>query len=325
VLPGYLKAVHEATSSVTVKHLSSRTVEKFPLPLPPLSEQRRIVEAIEEQFSRLDAAEGLLGSGQNRLQALRSKVLGLAAAGRLGLAAARTDFAPDDEWIPPDWRWTTVRDLALEEHPVLTGPFGTSLSRKDFAKSGVPVLTIGCLTDGGVRLDKAEYVSQEKATELSRYRVRGGDVLFSRMATVGRAGVVTKDHDGALINYHLMRLRLDSHVILPDFFLIYVRGASRVRRYLREVGHGATRPGVNTEQLLTMPVALPPLDQQRLVVDEVDRQLSEISATSRTVSLCFERSKVLRVVVFREAFAGRLVPQDFSNEPTSDFLEKVRL
>ncbi len=56
VLPGYLKAINDVTSSVTVKHLSSRTIQDIPLPLPPMEEQREIVAELEKQFSRLDEA-----------------------------------------------------------------------------------------------------------------------------------------------------------------------------------------------------------------------------------------------------------------------------
>jgi type I restriction enzyme S subunit len=55
VLPGYLSAINAKTPSVTVKHLSSRTIADIPLPLPPLPEQRRIVAEIEKQFTRLEA------------------------------------------------------------------------------------------------------------------------------------------------------------------------------------------------------------------------------------------------------------------------------
>jgi len=75
VLPGYLDAIHAETSSVTVKHLSSRTIQDIPLPLPPIAEQHRIVAAIEEQFSRLEAANTSLASASKRLSALRRLVL----------------------------------------------------------------------------------------------------------------------------------------------------------------------------------------------------------------------------------------------------------
>jgi len=56
LLPGYLKAINDVTSSVTVKHLSSQSIKEIPLPFPPVNEQNRIVAEIEKQFSRLDEA-----------------------------------------------------------------------------------------------------------------------------------------------------------------------------------------------------------------------------------------------------------------------------
>lgn len=82
-LPGYLSAINAETSSITVKHLSSRTVEDIPLPLPPLSEQHRIVAAIEEQFTRLDAAVAGLKRTQANLKRYRAAVLAAACSGQL--------------------------------------------------------------------------------------------------------------------------------------------------------------------------------------------------------------------------------------------------
>jgi|SRR5882724_1945502 len=82
-IPGYLKAINDATSSITVKHLSSRTVEEIPLPLPPRSEQDRIVAEIEKQFTRLDAAVLALKRVQANLKRYRASVLKAACEGRL--------------------------------------------------------------------------------------------------------------------------------------------------------------------------------------------------------------------------------------------------
>lgn len=128
--------------------------------------------------------------------------------------------------LPKGWSYASVSQVgATDEQAVLTGPFGTNLGRGDFIEDGIPLLTISCLTDRGIRLDKALFVSQSKAKELQRYRLKSGDLLFSRMASVGRAGIVGPDLEGALFNYHIMRLRLNDAKVLPKFFTGYVRGA----------------------------------------------------------------------------------------------------
>ncbi|MYD03350.1 MAG: restriction endonuclease subunit S, partial [Acidimicrobiia bacterium] len=60
---------------MTVKHLSSRTISQLPVPLPPLAEQGRIVERIEELFARLDAVDASLASLLEKLETLRSAIL----------------------------------------------------------------------------------------------------------------------------------------------------------------------------------------------------------------------------------------------------------
>ena len=72
-----------ATSSVTVKHLSSRTIGDIPLPLPPLGEQIEIVAEIEKQFTRLEAGVAALRRVQANLKRYRAAVLKAACEGRL--------------------------------------------------------------------------------------------------------------------------------------------------------------------------------------------------------------------------------------------------
>nr|WP_223654437.1 restriction endonuclease subunit S [Hymenobacter psoromatis] len=206
----------------------------------------------------------------------------------------------------------------------MTGPFGTSLGREDFIKDGIPVLTIGCLTEQGINLNKAVHISEQKATDLERYRLSVGDLLFSRMASVGRAGFVSASFEGAFFNYHIMRLRLANHIIKPHYFLYYVRGSGEVVNYLKRVNHGATRDGINTEQLLNMPVCLPPFAEQAEIIAEVERRLTVLDALSQTLTAELKRAERLRQSLLHRAFTGRLVPQDSTDEPAAALLARLR-
>ncbi|MEW5771135.1 MAG: restriction endonuclease subunit S [Pseudomonadota bacterium] len=171
----------------------------------------------------------------------------------------------------------------------------------------MPVLTIGCLQEAGLDISKAVFVSEEKSEELARYKLAQGDMLFSRMASVGRAGFVTQQFEGALFNYHIMRLRLERSAIDSMLFIYYVRGAKAVQDYVREVNHGATRDGINTEQLLNMPVAVPPVGEQHRIVAEVDRRLSLLRETEAQVDANLKRAERLRQSVLSRAFSGSLL------------------
>jgi type I restriction enzyme S subunit len=82
-IPGYLDAINAKTSAITVKHLSSRTVEDIPLPLPPRSEQDRIAERLDVMLGDLDHAVVLLKRVEQNLKRYRASVLKAAVEGRL--------------------------------------------------------------------------------------------------------------------------------------------------------------------------------------------------------------------------------------------------
>ena len=83
LLPGYLKAINNVTSSVTVKHLSSQSIKEIPLPFPPVNEQKRIVAEIEKQFSRLDEAVDNLKRVKSNLKRYKASILKAAVEGKL--------------------------------------------------------------------------------------------------------------------------------------------------------------------------------------------------------------------------------------------------
>jgi type I restriction enzyme, S subunit len=85
-LQPYLNAINAETSSVTVKHLSSKTIGEIPLPLPPLNEQHRIVAQIEELFSELDKGIENLRTAREQLKVYRQALLKHAFEGKLTTA-----------------------------------------------------------------------------------------------------------------------------------------------------------------------------------------------------------------------------------------------
>jgi type I restriction enzyme S subunit len=151
------------------------------------------------------------------------------------------------------------------------------------------------------------------------------------MASVGRAGLVSDHLSGALFNYHIMRLRLEPQAILPRLFIFYVRGAKRVQDYIREVNHGATRDGINTEQLLAMPVLLPPYREQERIVAEIEKHFTRLDAAVAALKRVQANLKRYRASVLKAACEGRLVPTEAElaraegreYEPADRLLERI--
>ena len=76
--------------------------------------------------------------------------------------------------------------------------------------------------------------------------------------------------------------------------------------------------------LKAMPIPLPPLAEQRRIVAEVERRLSVVQQAEATVEASLARAERLRQSILKQAFSGRLVPQDPDDEPASVLLERIR-
>ncbi len=363
--------IRKAHGTAGLAHITKNKFENSTIFIPPLLEQEAIALKIEQLFSDLDNGIENFRKAQAQLKLYRQSVLKAACEGKLVPTEAELARAQGREYEAADvllarilkerrekwngkgkykeaaaldiiglpkqtegWCWTSIEQVGyLNEQAVLTGPFGSHLGREDFIDSGVPLLTIGCLTDQGLSLEKAFFVSESKASKLQRYKVRTGDILFSRMATVGRAGFVTAKFEGALINYHLMRLRLAIGAIDPLYFISFVRGSQTVVNYVKKVNHGATRDGINTGQLLALPVALPPLAEQRRIVAEVERRLTISDKMEETITESLQKAKSLRQSILKKAFEGKLLNKKELEkarnapdwEPAGKLLERIRL
>lgn len=346
------EAKTQMTGTAGQLRVPSDYLKNVEIPLAPLNEQKRIVAKLDELLPKVEACKERLQKIPAILKRFRQSVLAAAVSGKLteewrkenkqekaqipvgSPNKKRRKLKGNDVYftienfeetilfdLPSAWSWAKLSDFEGDEQLITTGPFGTSLKSKDFIESGVPLLTIGCLTEHGIDSEAVLFVSEKKALELQRYRLRKDDLLFSRMATVGRAGKVDAAYDGALYNYHLMRLRLPKEINV-DYFLLVVKGAPSTKRYLREINHGVTRDGINTGELMDLPIPLPPEDEQRKIVDQVKVLFAELENMENRL---FRSSKVAErteQAILAQAFSGSLVSQDPTDEPASAMAER---
>jgi type I restriction enzyme, S subunit len=292
-LPGYLDAINALTSSVTVKHLSSRTVQDIPLPLPPLAEQRRIVAAIEEHFSRLDAAEASLHRALRRLERLRVSSIARVLDG--------------------SWPKKPLSEVAETQ-------LGKMLSMK--SKTGVG--TRPYLRNKNIqwdRVDIADVLEMDfTPKEFEKFRLRDGDVLVCEGGEVGRAAVWRGEIEACCYQKALHRVR--SSQLVPEY-LVHVLHSYAAQDAFDPYVTGSTIKHLPQEDLRRIPVPVPPPENQLRTVEEIDRQLSIADAMVAEIDRALRRSATLRRSTLGQAMTGKLVPQDPSDEPASVLLERI--
>ena len=200
---GWIEGVIKTTAGQT--GLAGGDLRRLPLPLPPLAEQERIVEAIEEAFSKLDAGEAGLRTVRRLVKRMRDSVLAAAVTGRLvpqdpidtpatkllaDLDIKALDLENEDSTLQKSWAVARVADLLL-------APLANGRSVRTRA-GGFPVLRLTCLRDG--RIDLGETKEGEwDAADAARYLVQRGDFFVSRgngsLDLVGRGGLVDLEPD----------------------------------------------------------------------------------------------------------------------------------
>ncbi|TQE98174.1 MAG: restriction endonuclease subunit S [Spiribacter salinus] len=174
---------------------------------------------------------------------------------------------------------------------VQTGPFGSQLHKEDYVDVGTPIVTVEHLGENFFTHQNLPRVSEQDVERLSKYKLRAGDIVFSRVGSVERRSLVRNSEDGWLFSGRCLRIRPNPEVVCSTY-LSYFLGHPGVRDYIRAIAVGATMPSLNTKLLSDIPVYLPPLPEQRRVgelLGMLDEKIELNRQTARTLEELTQR------------------------------------
>jgi type I restriction enzyme S subunit len=150
-------------------------------------------------------------------------------------------------------------------------------------------------------------LSEQKADQLTRFTIKEGDILFARMGTVGRCCVVAPEAEGWLFNYHIIRVALDKSKVDSRYIHWSIQASPDIEDYLEENIRGATRQGVNSTIVSSLPVRIPPLSEQRRIVAYLDDLQAKIDALKHLQAETQAELDALLPSILDKAFKGELV------------------
>ncbi|MCA1702686.1 MAG: restriction endonuclease subunit S [Actinobacteria bacterium] len=296
-----MRATEELLASVatgsTFTAVAGDQIRRHPFLVPPTAEQDRIVAAIEEQFSRLDAAERSLQSARRRLHQLRARVID-----------AATDGYP----------MKTLGELLRE-------PLRNGHSAKRSPGGKIPVFTLTAVTARDFS-DRNMKLTDADPRRVENLWVESGDILIERSNTpelVGTAALYSGPSKRAIFPDLLIRVRMGS-AILPEYAELGLR-STRLRRHFQRTAKGiaGSMPKIDQGAILAAQLPLPPSEEQHRIVAAVSRELTILDSLTTAIDHALIRSEQVRRAILGRAFSGRLVPQDPSDEPASVLLNRV--
>lgn len=286
-LQPFIRKINEVTAATTVKHLSIKDIVKARDFLPPQKAQRKIARILQTIDRAIEQTEALIKKYQHIKAGLMHDLFtrGIGPDGQLRPPREQAPHLYQQStigWIPKEWDVRTLREMARPgvAH-IKTGPFGSSLKGEHWVLEGIPVITIGALGEGEFNINELLFITERYSDTLVEYQMKAGEVVFSRVADVGRSVVIEQDQAGWIMSSNLMRIHLDSSKADPNYLQGLLSFDSRVKNQIRCKVNSGGRDVANSAVLNSLLFAWPSIEEQGCIVSRassIDTKINKENA-----------------------------------------------
>ena len=298
-------------SATTIAIVNKSKMESCAFPLPPLSEQQRIVERIEELFAKLDEAKERLQEVADSFAVRKAAILHKAFTGEL----------------TKQWRWEN--GVSYESWEEKKGEdffeYVTSGSRgwaKYYSDKGSIFIRMGNLNHGTIELDFSDiqYVELPDQVEGQRSKLQKNDILISITADVGMIALVREDMD-AYINQHvaLARPKNDLYAEFLAWYFVSDDGLQQMQNKQR----GATKIGLGLQDIRSIILKIPTLPEQHEIVRLIDDLLARERSAQQAAEQALASIDLMKKSILARAFRGELGTNKASEASALELLKQV--
>lgn len=315
-LPFFIEYVVSNSKGINLPRVSEETVLNTTFPLPPLSEQQRIVERIEELFAKLDEAKERLQEVADSFAVRKAAILHKAFTGEL----------------TKQWRWENgVSDESWEE--ITWGSFIEKIEAgKNWNALGRPpkngefgVVKVSAVTWGEFLEDESKTCTEESQWNEEK-RISVGDFLFSRANTIQLVGncVIVKDVKRKLmLSDKILRFSFCERVY--DFFALWYTRTSSYRKQIESVASGNQdgMRNISQNKMKTIIFPLPTLSEQHEIVRLIDDLLAREHKAQQATEQALASIDLMKKSILARAFRGELGTNKASEASALELLKQV--
>ena len=290
---------HGLIGGVSVKDLCD-----IGITLPPLAEQKRIVEQIESLFAKLDEAKELVSDSiQKSSLRLKSLINSVFTGELLNIRDVHT--------VP-------LVDLVNE---IKIGPFGSSLHKEDYIENGIPVINPKHINKQTIVPATNVTIPKKKAEELSAYVLKSNDIIMGRRGEMGRTAPVSIKEEGYICGTGSLIIRLkDSY--RADFYS-QILASQEIVSYLDENCVGSTMSNLNEKIVKKIPVPYFTPQQQEELMLRLNMLLSEENQIMEKLDGIVDAISMMKKSILAKAFRGELGTNNPDEESAVELLRSI--
>ena len=279
-------------------------VQTYPVPLPPLSEQQRIVERIEELFAKLDEAKERLQEVADSFAVRKAAILHKAFTGEL-IGKKIEQLVPLESLV----------DL------IKIGPFGSALHESDYIENGIPLVNPKHIVQQHIVPQSKISISEEKAEELSSYRLKANDIVLGRRGEMGRCAPVSAREENWICGTGSMIIRLKEEYDARLYSLIL--GSQATVTYLENSAVGSTLKNLNEKIVRKIPVPQFDIEEQHEIVRLIDDLLAREHKAQQATEQALASIDLMKKSILARAFRGELGTNKASEASALELLKQV--
>lgn len=315
-LPFFIEYVVANSKGINLPRVSEETVLNTTFPLPPLLEQQRIVERIEELFAKLDEAKERLQEVADSFAVRKAAILHKAFTGELTKQWRRENGVSDESW----------EEKKLNE--ICIARAGYAFNSKEFGSKGYQIIRMGNLYGGQLLLDRSpvfidEQILDEKIIEKSI--IQKGDILITLTGTkykrdYGYAVLVTITGK-MLLNQRILSLRPKND---NADFICYCLQTKEFRDvfFSNETG-GVNQGNVSSKFVENISIKYPSLPEQHEIVRLIDDLLARERAAQQATEQALASIDLMKKSILARAFRGELGTNKASEASALELLRQV--